>query len=51
MCFADGGKNAYGWINDLSQSLHFIRLRNAGFKNTKCMFIVHLPNTQGYANL
>ena len=45
MSFANSCKNANGGGYDLCQLLHFIGLRNTGFKNAECVAGIHLPNT------
>ena len=51
VCFAQIGKHANGRLNDLFQQFHFSGFRYAGFKQSQCMFCVHLPYTKRYTNL
>ena len=49
MGLPDISKHSNGRFNNFFQLLHFIRLRNAGFKNAQCMPGIYLPNTYTYS--
>ncbi len=48
---ADIGKNAYGWLNNGLQSRHFVRSRDACFKNSQLVAFRHIPHRHGHPYL